>query len=112
MLNAYESLADAKTRKAFLATLRSVVDHTGQRVSAHDRLHLTAQRIPVMVIWGDRDPIIPIRHAHATHDLLPQARLEVFEGAGHFPHNHQPHRFARTLIDFLESSDPALPDGP
>lgn len=106
MLLAYESLADAKTRKAFLSTLRSVVDHTGQRVSAHDRLHLTAQRLPLMVVWGDRDPIIPIRHAHSTIDLLPEARLEIFEGAGHFPHNHQPRRFARALVDFVESTTP------
>ena len=107
MLASYESLADPKTRKAFLATLRSVVDHTGQRVSAHDRLHLTAERLPVMVIWGDRDPIIPIRHAHTTAERLPGVRLEIFEGSGHFPQNDQPRRFADLIVDFVGSTTTA-----
>lgn len=107
MLAAYESLADPKTRKAFLSTLRSVVDHTGQKVSAADRLYLTAEKLPLLVVWGDRDPIIPLHHAHATGDLLPNARVEVFEGAGHFPHNHQPRRFARLVSEFVDSTVPA-----
>lgn len=107
MLASYESLADSKTRKAFLSTLRSVVDHTGQKVSAADRLYLTAERLPLLVVWGDRDPIIPLHHAHAIGDLLPNARLEIFEGAGHFPHNHQPRRFARLVADFVDSTEPA-----
>lgn len=107
MFAAYESLADPKTRKAFLSTLRSVVDHTGQKVSAADRLYLTAERLPLLVVWGDRDPIIPLRHAQTTRDLLPNAQVEVFEGAGHFPHNHQPRRFARLVSDFVDSTIPA-----
>lgn len=103
---AFESLADRKTRRAFLATLRSVVDYGGQRVSATDRLYL-ASDLPVMVIWGDRDPIIPIDHAFQIRDIIDNARLEVFEGAGHFPHNSAPRRFAEVLLDFISSSEPS-----
>jgi hypothetical protein len=35
------------------------------------------------------------------------SRLEIFDGAGHFPQLEQPVRFARVLIDFIESTDPA-----
>ncbi len=107
MLASYESLADPKTRKAFLSTLRSVVDHTGQKVSAADRLYLTAEKLPLLVVWGDRDPIIPLHHAHSAGDLLPNAQVEIFEGAGHFPHNHQPRRFARLVSEFIDSTVPA-----
>lgn len=105
---AYESLADAKTRKAFLSTLRSVVDHTGQRVTATDRLYL-AGAMPMMIVWGDRDPIIPMHHATELADVVPHARLEVFKGAGHYPQNHDPHRFAEVLDDFIATTEPAEP---
>lgn len=60
--SAYSSLSDRETRSAFLRTLRSVVDHRGQAVSALNRLHLTAQ-VPTLLIWGDDDRIIPSRTA-------------------------------------------------
>ena len=107
MWRAYASLADADTRLAFLHTLRSVVDVSGQRVSASDRLYLAAE-IPTLLVWGDQDPIIPVEHAHRAHAVMPGSRLEIFEGAGHFPHCEQPERFVRVLTDFLRTSKPRL----
>ena len=57
----YASLADPERRKAFLATLRAVVGTDGQRVAALDRLYL-AEALPLLIVWGDRDPIIPVAH--------------------------------------------------
>lgn len=102
----YTSLIDPRTRQAFLHTLRAVVDHKGQRVSAQDRLYL-ASAIPTLIVWGDRDPIIPVSHAHRTHELIPGSRLEIFEGAGHYPHCEDPERFADVLGDFIGSTEPA-----
>lgn len=42
-----------------MRTLRSVVDYRGQAVSALNKLHLTAD-LPTLLIWGDRDRIIPV----------------------------------------------------
>jgi pimeloyl-ACP methyl ester carboxylesterase len=98
---AYAALADVDTRRAFLLTLRSVVDHLGQRVSARDRLHLTAA-IPTLIIWGDADPIIPVKHALDAHAAMPGSRLEIFEGAAHYPHCDDPERFARVLAEFMQ----------
>ena len=50
--NAYSSLSDGQTRQAFLRTLRSVVDHRGQAVSAVNKLHLSSG-LPTLLIWGD-----------------------------------------------------------
>ena len=106
MWRAYSSLSGAPDRRAFLRTLRGVVDPGGQSVSANDRLYLAAG-MPTLIMWGDSDRIIPIEHAHAAHAAMPGSRLEVFEGVGHFPHVEAPDRFTEVLLDFLESTTPS-----
>jgi pimeloyl-ACP methyl ester carboxylesterase len=106
MWAAYASLAESENRHAFLRTLRSVVDHGGQTVSARDRLYLAAA-MPSLIVWGDNDPIIPHTHGVEAHEAMPGSRLEIFEGVGHFPHMEVPERFVDTLVDFLESTQPA-----
>jgi pimeloyl-ACP methyl ester carboxylesterase len=102
----YASLADPERRKAFLATLRSVVGTEGQRVAALDRLYL-AEALPLLIVWGDRDPIIPVEHAVATHRELPNSRLEIFEGIGHVPQLQSPGRFIAVLERFVAETEPA-----
>jgi len=102
----YASLADPERRKAFLATLRSVVGTEGQRVAALDRLYL-AEALPLLIVWGDRDPIIPVAHAEAAHRELPGSRLEIFEGVGHVPQLQSPGSFIAVLERFLDETEPA-----
>ena len=106
VLRGHASLADREARAAFLTTLRTIVDFGGQRVNAADRLYLT-QAIPFLLVWGERDPIIPVEHALAAHAALPGSRLELFPEAGHFPHLDDPLRFVRVLVDFIDSTEPA-----
>ena len=103
MWRAYSSLSEAEARQAFLRTLRSVVDHRGQAVSALNKLHLTAD-LPTLLIWGDHDKIIPVSHAYAAHDALPGSRLEVLNGVGHFPHAEAPTAVAEILENFIAST--------
>jgi pimeloyl-ACP methyl ester carboxylesterase len=103
MWQAYSSLSDPAARAAFLRTLRSVVDHRGQAVSALAKLHLTVG-LPTLLIWGDRDRIIPISHAYAAHEALAGSRLEVLDGVGHFPHVEAPTAVADILEDFIAST--------
>jgi pimeloyl-ACP methyl ester carboxylesterase len=100
------SLADSEARSAFLHTLRAVIDPGGQRVSALDRLHLT-EHMPSLLIWGERDPIIPVAHARAAHGAMPGSRLELLPGAGHFPQLEEPIAVADLLTEFIESTAPA-----
>ncbi|MGC1166377.1 MAG: alpha/beta fold hydrolase [Solirubrobacterales bacterium] len=102
----YATLSDPERRKAFLATLRSVVDTEGQRVAALDRLYL-ADALPLQIIWGDRDPIIPVEHAEDAHRELPGSRLEIFEGVGHVPQLERPGAFIAALERFLDETEPA-----
>ena len=45
--------------------------------------------------------MIPVSHAITVKQALPDCRVEVFEGAGHFPHLEDPDRFARVVRDFI-----------
>jgi pimeloyl-ACP methyl ester carboxylesterase len=103
--SAYSSLSDGQTRQAFLRTLRSVVDYRGQAVSAVSKLHLSSG-LPTLLIWGDQDRIIPVAHGYATHDALPDSRLEVLSGVGHFPHVESPTAVVEILDDFIATAAP------
>jgi pimeloyl-ACP methyl ester carboxylesterase len=109
MWSAYASLTETPNRRAFFRTVRAVIDPGGQTVSARDRLYL-AQSVPTLIVWGDRDDIIPVEHAHAARELLPESRLEIFPGAGHFLHVEHPVRFAEVLRSFVEDTEPARRD--
>lgn len=102
----YATLTDRERRKAFLATLRSVVGTEGQRVAALDRLYL-AETLPVLIVWGENDPIIPVEHGREAHAALPDSRLEIFEDTGHVPMLERPGRFIAALERFLTETDPA-----
>jgi pimeloyl-ACP methyl ester carboxylesterase len=106
----YGSLMDGDSRRAFFHTLHSVVDPGGQRVSAMNRLHLVSGT-PTLIVWGDRDSVVPVRHAHEAHEAMPGSILHVLEGVGHFPQHDQPERFTRVVLDFIDSTRPGvLPD--
>jgi pimeloyl-ACP methyl ester carboxylesterase len=109
MWESWGRLTDARAQRAFVHTVRSVVDVQGQRVSARDRLYL-AQEMPSLIVWGDKDGIIPVEHAHETHGLMPGSRLEIFEGGGHFVPLQFPERFAAVIEDFVATTEPARID--
>jgi pimeloyl-ACP methyl ester carboxylesterase len=102
----YASLADSARRTAFLATLRSVINVGGQRIDASDRLYLTAG-MPTLIVWGQRDSIIPVSHGERAHAAIIGSRLEIFDGVGHIPHLEAPGRFVAVLERFLEQTEPA-----
>lgn len=101
----YSSLAGAENRKAFVRTIRTVIEPGGQSVSALDRLYLAAQ-VPTLIVWGERDGIIPVAHAHAAHEAIPGSRLEILPRVGHFPHTEQPRRFVQVVEEFMDETEP------
>jgi pimeloyl-ACP methyl ester carboxylesterase len=102
----YAALQDADRRAAFLDTLRAVVGTGGQRVAAGDRLYL-AEAVPVLIVWGARDSIIPVRHGEDAHRAIPGSWLEVFGDVGHMPQLEAPGRLIAVLERFLRETEPA-----
>lgn len=105
----FVSLEERDARRAFLHTVRGIIDFHGQRVSAHDRLYLAAG-LPTLILWGEKDRLIPVRHGREAHERIPGSRLEIFSGAGHFPWRDEPRRFAEVLLDFMKTTIPMPPD--
>jgi pimeloyl-ACP methyl ester carboxylesterase len=103
MWRGYCSLSDPPTRVAFLRTLRSVVDYRGQSVSALSRLRLRSE-VPTLVVWGERDQIIPVEHGYAVREARPGSRLDVLPGVGHFPHVEAPNEVVTAIEAFIADS--------
>jgi len=109
MARGIASLQDIEARRAFVHTARSVIDTGGQRVNATDKLYL-AEAVPTLILWGERDTIIPARHGVRAHENMPGTRLRIFAGAGHFPHHDDPDGFAAEIIDFVATTARSEPD--
>jgi len=99
-------LEEPSARRAFLQTLRSVIDARGQRVSATDRLYLL-NSMPTLVVWGERDNTIPLAHGRDLHRTVPGSRFETLPRAAHFPNLEDPAGLAAVLRDFIETTEPA-----
>ena len=61
----------------------------------------TLAGLPVLVVTGETDRIIPADAARAMADAIPGARLEVIAGAGHLPPVEQPEETTRVIAEFL-----------
>ncbi|WP_242498599.1 alpha/beta fold hydrolase [Nocardioides ganghwensis] len=105
----YDSFKDPRTRAAIRHVVRAVVDWRGQIVTMSDRAYLT-EAMPMCVIWGADDMVIPVSHASNASALAPSARIEVVPNAGHFPHRDHPERFVKIVRDFMRSTDPSRYD--
>ncbi len=106
LLRIAASLPDQRARGAFVRSLRGVIDPRGQLVTMLDRSYLM-EAIPTLLVWGERDAVIPVRHAHLAHEAMPGSILEIFEGAGHFPFHTDPARFLAVLRRFIDEAPPA-----
>jgi len=104
---AMRPLADAAARQAFLQTLRAVIDVRGQHVSAVDRLYLLGE-LPTLIVWGERDNTIPIKHGLAAHEQIPNSRFVTLPRAAHFPNLEDPEGLADALLDWLDETEPGL----
>jgi pimeloyl-ACP methyl ester carboxylesterase len=69
-----------------------------QAISAHDttaRLHEI--QAPTLIVHGSLDQILPVANAHHMAGLMPDARLEIFDGVGHLFWWERPERSAELV---------------
>ena len=60
--------------------------------------------MPVLVIWGEQDELIPVENARRIHELVPGSKLEIIPQCGHLPALERPEEFVRLVTDFLRQS--------
>jgi alpha-beta hydrolase superfamily lysophospholipase len=106
VLRILDDLPEPTASAAFSRTLRAVVDWRGQIVTMLDRCYLT-EAVPVQIIWGSKDVVVPVQHALMAHAAMPGSRLEIFEGSGHFPFHDDPARFIDVVQQFIDTTKPA-----
>ncbi len=97
------ALGDAAGRAAFFAALRAVIAPSGQRGSFLEMEYL-AEHVPTLLVWSERDGVIPVAHAHATKQYLPGSQLVIFPGGGHEPHRRHAAAFADAVAKFISST--------
>ncbi len=101
-----DSFQDPRARRATRHLVRAVIDWRGQIISMRDRAYLT-EEMPLHVVWGRDDKVIPASHADVVRELAPHARVTVMDDAGHFPHKDHPDEFVALLEDWLQATRPA-----
>jgi len=106
VLRILRDLPEPTASAAFTRTLRAVVDWRGQVVTMLDRCYLT-KSIPVQLIWGEQDVVIPVSHARMAHAAMPGSQLEIFANSGHFPFHDDPDRFVEVVERFIDGTEPA-----
>jgi pimeloyl-ACP methyl ester carboxylesterase len=102
----FRGLVEPDARAAFFASARGVIEPSGQRGSFIEMQYL-AEHLPTLLVWSDRDTVIPVTHAHDTHAHLPTSRLVVLSGGGHEPHRRDARRFADEVADFVQTTSPS-----
>jgi pimeloyl-ACP methyl ester carboxylesterase len=76
------------------------------------RDELPGLRAPTLLIWGGRDPLVPVRHARTFRSLIPDVRLVVLRDAWHVPMVEQEAAFSDAVTAFLAGGEPAGARGP
>jgi pimeloyl-ACP methyl ester carboxylesterase len=86
--------------QAMLGQIDALAEHT--RDGVRERLHDAARSLPgpTMIVWGDRDAIVPTSAAEKTAQLIPGAELRIVEDCGHAPHRERPEALRRVFEGF------------
>lgn len=65
------------------------------------------ERMPMLIVWGLRDPAFRIRHLQRWMDAFPHARVHPLPGVGHYVPEEAPDAFSRFVTSFLKDTSPA-----
>ena len=77
----------------------SITTFHQQTLVLENRLHEV--KMPTLLIWGARDPIVPVNQAYRAAKAIPDCRVEVFKNRGHNVHRDELKKFSSILTGFL-----------
>jgi pimeloyl-ACP methyl ester carboxylesterase len=89
------------TARAFCRTVSGCMNMFGQTMQSWDRIHEVNTLPPLGVFWGDRDRILPVKHALDAAERIEGAMLARYERAGHFPQLEEAERFTFDVRRFM-----------
>jgi pimeloyl-ACP methyl ester carboxylesterase len=87
--------------------------HAVSQLLGEDALRdeLNSIHAPTLLIWGDKDPLVPLRLAREYERAIPHAHLVVFDGVGHIAMAERPNEFAHAILDFVAEDGRRDDDG-
>ncbi len=99
----YDIFCQPGFQKFLLRILRQIVTVRGAREEILEpilnNLHKITQ--PVLIIWGEKDRVLPLKHGYLGKEKLPNAKLKIMEGCGHIPFFERADEFNRAVLAFL-----------
>jgi pimeloyl-ACP methyl ester carboxylesterase len=102
---AYEGFFKGAGKDGFDDALRASLNY-----DFRDRL--PDVKVPTLIVWGEKDSIIPVRDADEFERLIDDSRKVVMRDTGHIPMAERPDTFNDLLLDFLAESGPAEENEP
>lgn len=104
----YEATRWEDIRKTYFKTLRASMNFWGLRRTVVQPIvqGLRSLDLPVLLVWGERDDLVPSRHAWVVKNAVANARVEMFEDVRHDPMVVNPERFNRVTKHFLTTPRP------
>jgi pimeloyl-ACP methyl ester carboxylesterase len=97
---AYEGFFKGAGKGGFDNALRACLDY-----DFRDRL--PDVKVPTLIVWGEKDAIIPVRDADEFERLIDDSRKIVMRDTGHIPMAERPVTFNDVLVEFLAETGPA-----
>lgn len=97
---AYEGFFKGAGKGGFDDALRASLEY-----DFRDRL--PDVRVPTLIVWGEKDAIIPVRDANEFERLISDSRKVVMRDTGHIPMAERPQAFNDVLTEFLAETGPA-----
>lgn len=97
------------TMAAAVKMARTGINLRGQ-MHPYDAAELGKILAPALVIWGEKDVVVPARHAEAALHAIPDCRAVVLTGAGHAPQVDRPEVFNELVLEFLATGRLARED--
>jgi pimeloyl-ACP methyl ester carboxylesterase len=97
---AYEGFFKGVGKPGFGDALRASLDYDF-------RQRLPEVRVPTLIVWGEKDAIIPVRDASEFERLIPDSRKVVMRDTGHIPMAERPQAFNDLLMEFLAETGAA-----
>ena len=67
--------------------------------------YLYRVKCPTLIVWGERDGVVPVAHGHVYDTEIAEAALTVLPSCGHLPHVEQPEELANAVLRYLEQCD-------
>ena len=98
----YNIFSQLGFQKFLLKTVRSIINIRGAREEVLPSMNnISKIKRPVLIIWGEEDRVLPLKHAYWGKEKLPEAELEIMEGCGHIPFFERSEQFNRRVLEFL-----------